>query len=372
LKIVHIIPNLNIGGAENFCVQLANVQSLEHKIEIIVLNPSDKSSSFISILKSNITLHQLSWLKKYSFVQLVQLNKLIKGLNPEVVHVHLHNAFYYVYAISFLSRKLNVIHTVHNSVDVWRPILKSVDKLRFFNNKIIHVCISKSIQDAFTESFPKLKSKQINNGILRYEAKRVGNEVNLFWSKLHGKKKRGVGFKFLAIGNISKYKNYELLAQVFKDLEKEYPNIYCAIIGRQDIRSEVEKITNIKAKNLYLVGSLHFAADFLSEADALVMSSTQEGMPLVALEALSIGKPIITTPAGGMKDIIQNNYNGFLTCDFAVQSLKQSIVQFITLEQTEREVMAANCLKSFTENYNLLNVKNQYFDIYSNDLAGKK
>lgn len=360
MKIVHVISTLNIGGAENFCVQLANEQALKCTVEIIILNSTSVNNSLMPKIAKSIRIHQLKWQKKYSLKQLFYLIKHLKLLQPSVVHVHLHNPFYYVYISSFFLNKIKFIHTIHSNFDVWRPIFNILNSVRFANNKINHVCISKSIYDRFVFTYAKLKFSHVNNGIKIYQTLRKAEEVSSLWNKF------GItdGPRFLAIGNLTYYKNFSLLAHTLKSLKVVSQNVNCVLIGEKINENEYLKIIEVGADNLHLAGSVINAADYLSQADALLISSSQEGMPIVALEALSLGVPVITTPAGGMKDVVQNGYNGFIAQDFEMVSFENCISQWIKLDQHQKNKMKECAFKSFHENYNIESISQQYINLY--------
>jgi len=365
LKIVHVISTLNIGGAENFCTQLANQQARENQVEIILLNPTSKSNSFTNNVLSSVQLSQFNWSKKYSVKQLVDLIKYLKLIKPSIVHVHLHNPFYYVYLSSFFFSKIRFIHTVHSNFEVWQPIFRILNFIRFANNKIQHVCIAHSIYTKFIANYPKLKFIQINNGIIPHQIKRRVDEVDLLWKNFNIIN----GPKFLAIGNITFYKNFSLLAKTLKSLKALQPNINCILIGHRISDDEYKKVIEAGADNLYLAGSIENAADYLHAADALIISSTQEGMPIVALEALSLGVPLLSSPAGGMIDIVDNGYNGFLAKDFSVQSLEECILQWINLTGEQKREMKLAAVDSFNKNYNIGIVYQNYQLLYENKLG---
>lgn len=50
----------------------------------------------------------------------------------------------------------------------------------------------------------------------------------------------------------------------------------------------------------------------LQEADMFILPSYNEGLPIAVLEALSVGLPIISTPVGGIPEVVKDGYNGFL------------------------------------------------------------
>ena len=67
----------------------------------------------------------------------------------------------------------------------------------------------------------------------------------------------------------------------------------------------------IKESNLTeyvkLLGNVSNVEDYLAEADVFALSSDYEGLPLVVLEAMAAGLPIVSTDVGGVKDIVTDN-----------------------------------------------------------------
>ncbi|MEM7486566.1 MAG: glycosyltransferase [Bacteroidota bacterium] len=355
--VVHIISTLNIGGAENVVVQLANKQVEYCKVAIVTLRRTTNDKNYMARLHSEIEHIELDWKSKYSLNQLWQLNKLINKMAPDVIHVHLHNPFYYVFALSSFKRKIKYIHTVHSSFDNWRKVLAIIHKLRFLNNSILHVTLSPTISKSIQKEFPKLRITTVANGIQSHIPHREKEEIKYFWNGFDISPREG--FRFLAIGNISGNKNYRLLALSFKALAKEYPEVMCIQVGSPTDKALTQELKEINASNVFLAGPISNAADLLTEADALVISSVQEGMPIVALEAMSMGVPIITTPAGGMPDIV-NTATGLIANDFEVTSFKSTLTKFIQLSQNKKRALGTSARRLFKEKYDITIAEEHY------------
>ncbi|QKX03914.1 glycosyltransferase [Aquimarina sp. TRL1] len=362
MNIVHVISTLNIGGAENFVVQLANEQVRANRVTIVLLGQTNSLRNYIRNVHPDIKIVPLGWKKKYSIRQFMELYRHIHAIGPKVIHVHLHNPFYYVFAISCLYRNVKYIHTVHSSFDNWKKVFVWVNRLRYLNNKIMHVCVTTSIYNELRRTYPKLKSTVIRNGIHPYIPKRNMVAIKDFWNSFSKVPKKGV--RFLAIGNINRHKNFKLLSQSFKEIAGTNPEVMCVQVGLPLNKQLTDEVIAINAPNVFLAGEQEKAADFLKETDALVVSSVQEGMPIVVLEALSMGVPVITTPAGGLVDIIKENYNGFITPDMEVDSMSDAIRRYIALPEKEKERLSDNAKKCFENHYQIKTIAREYLVNY--------
>jgi L-malate glycosyltransferase len=84
------------------------------------------------------------------------------------------------------------------------------------------------------------------------------------------------------------------------------PDLHWAIAGRGDLRSALEQAIRDAgvASHVHLLGYVEEADALIREADVLVMSSKQEGLGTVVLNALALGTPVVATAAGGLIDIV--------------------------------------------------------------------
>ena len=95
-----------------------------------------------------------------------------------------------------------------------------------------------------------------------------------------------------------------------------------------EYESVKQKIANLGLENkVYLPGFVEDNKPFLKETDLLIIPSRIEGIPIILMEALSLGVPVIASQIGGIPDIITNEINGFVcnpnNIDDFVERIKQ-------------------------------------------------
>ncbi|WP_298485349.1 glycosyltransferase family 4 protein [uncultured Maribacter sp.] len=128
-------------------------------------------------------------------------------------------------------------------------------------------------------------------------------------------------------------------------VKKEYNNVEFQLLGKFDSKDKKavseEKIKSWEAKGL--INYLGFSDDVrqqIRETDCIVLPSYyREGIPRCLIEAISMGKPIITTNHIGCKEIVEDTVNGFLCEIKSEHSLAVAIKSFLKLDSYQRKVM---------------------------------
>ena len=95
----------------------------------------------------------------------------------------------------------------------------------------------------------------------------------------------------------------------------EKNDLKVAIIGKGDLFDDISEL--IKEKELSecidMLGFQNNPFPILKNAKVLLMSSRWEGTPMCVLEALSLGIPIVSTPADGIAEVISDGVDGYLS-----------------------------------------------------------
>lgn len=123
----------------------------------------------------------------------------------------------------------------------------------------------------------------------------------------------GQGRRFVSVGRLTEQKGYDRLLEDFAKLP---PDSQLTIFGEGELQAALEaqiERLNLKGR-VALAGFEPLPAPWLAGADALLLPSRWEGLPNVALEALSCGTPVIAAPeAGGIDEIAAQAPRGTVT-----------------------------------------------------------
>lgn len=118
------------------------------------------------------------------------------------------------------------------------------------------------------------------------------------------------GTKFINIGRMSHEKDQVKLIEAFYEVRQQHSSVRLYILGEGDLRPELErKISSLKLEDdVYLLGQKSNPFAYLKQADVFVLSSNHEGQPMVLLEALTLGVPVIATDITGNRSVLGDKY----------------------------------------------------------------
>lgn len=146
-------------------------------------------------------------------------------------------------------------------------------------------------------------------------------------------KKLSKTFRFLCVARLNKYKGIDLLVHSLNNLLKSGKDVELEIVGSGE---ELQNLENLLKKysienQVFLSGQKNREGvkKALHNCHAFVLPTLFDTFPLVALEAISTGTPIIGTHSGGLSDII-NSRNGFI-CEVG-NSDKLTEAMMLTIE----------------------------------------
>ena len=128
--------------------------------------------------------------------------------------------------------------------------------------------------------------------------------------------RREVLKKIVAVGRLTKQKNYPMLIKGFYEFQKKHPEYILEIYGQGQEKEELERLVREYgiSKKVKFLGYVSNVSERIADAKCFVMTSNYEGMPNALIEAMCMGLPCIATDCdgGGAKALILNDKNGVL------------------------------------------------------------
>ncbi len=361
MKILQIIPNLNSGGAEKFCIQLSNELSKSNEVVLCTLFDIDDSMIFAKEVHQNVKVVSLNKKLGLDIKIFFKLYQLLKKEKPDVIHTHLSALFYSLFIVLFSNVK--IIHTIHNlahkeanrfKINVYRVFFK------YFN--VTPVSISKLVLKSTKELYGNKFDVMIENGTTKPYAT---NKLNSVKDEIKSYKHTSNTKILTTIGRIAKQKNQKLLIETVKILVAQEYDVVLLIIGDdpEKDKSLLKELKKYEDERIKFLGLKSNVIDYLTYSDLFCLSSLYEGMPITLLEAMSLGVIPVCTPAGGIVDVIDVN-TGFIAKDFSKESLTEAFKQYLKLEQNNLEILKNNLKSKFNSKYSIEITVNQYFEEY--------
>jgi len=283
MKVLQVIDKLDVGGAERVLVDLSNILD-ENKLDVTVLCLLNES---VLDKKLNETINRI-YLKRSNKFNILKLFKLYNVLKKyDIIHVHSRHILRYVGLIIFLPvylRPFKIIFHDHSLLNVGNKSFG--DKLLTFLLKkidgIIMVC------DDQKNFYPDNSTVFLLENIVRDNK---SADVSIEKSK-----------RLVAIGNFRRIKNYELMLEILESLPVDYQlDIYVNGIDKKYCEENslaIEKLVKNNQLNI-IIGEVDLQAKLASYSLAIHTSLSESG-PLVAIEYLSVGLPLIMYNTGAV------------------------------------------------------------------------
>ena len=138
---------------------------------------------------------------------------------------------------------------------------------------------------------------------------------------------------FLFIGRLIKDKGIMEYLEASKAIKTKYPNVRCLLVGPYDSNpsalKEEELQPYIDNKIIEYYGEQKDVRPYLAQCSTFVLPSYHEGTPKTILEAMAMGRSIITTDAPGCRETVSHGLNGYLVKVGDVNTLEEAMERVI-------------------------------------------
>lgn len=314
MKICYILTEIANGGAERVVLNLSQYFLAQgDEVALVALKSVDKTNSMYREFEElGIPIYSLN-LKYWNFFKFSKINSIINEFKPDVIHSHL---FHGNILSRFIKRDKNhcrLVNTIHimeyRKSAFWRF---KVDEITF------QLC---EVHTSVAKSTAEFQAKKLNVAVDNFKV--IPNGINIP-PLLSEEKVADYRTKFQldkfnkvlgCVGRLDYQKGFDRLLELVPEISKAIPmgqKWVLMLIGEGGEREKLEKLAaENEVHNLEIIfcGFSKEASSMIELFDTFIMPSRSEGYPLVLLEAMSHGVPMVLNGVSCIVEALGNYPN---------------------------------------------------------------
>lgn len=310
MKVLHFIWSANFGGIEKLVITLARQQQQNKDLQTALLVGNRKGNFLQMIEKTGLPCEFAGLKTGFDFSPRKFKRVRLRMSSFDIIHLHTFNP---LVAYAAIKSGKKIVFTVHGNFGFGRK-RRLTDRLLqflcgyFLRNYVDHVTYNSEFSRQYAFNFYNLKNTKSLDETLIYNA--IPNKepelssVKKDESFIKGK------FDFI-VGTASRFagfKRIDRLIEAFAVFCKDKPDSLLLLTGDGVKMNELKELTRKKEieKQVYFSGYQENILEWLNKMDVCVFPSEKEPFGIVALEALSLGKPVLVfSDGGGLTEIIK-------------------------------------------------------------------
>lgn len=343
IKVLHLVTRMNVGGV---AVLLDNLMTNIDRDEFDVLLATGMCESSEGEYLENRNLeYRLKRIPSFhksvsvsgDLKSLFSIIKLLGEFKPDIVHTHTSKAGLFGRILTFLIvPSAKRVHTFHGHllVGYFSPIklriVKAFEKsLGLITHKFIAmgtqvrddlVAVGIGKRSKFAVFFPGLAKPVFPDRVQARE--NLGLDSNKTYCTF--------------IGRLTQIKRPDRVLEVAKLVSKMNPDVEFLVVGDGDLAHEMRSKSQSDNLPITFLGWREDIPAILKASDIALLTSDNEAVALTLIEATQAGIPIVTTPAGSVRDVAIDGENGFVT-GFNSQELANAVLKLAGAPQLREE-----------------------------------
>lgn len=366
--VAHILSSFGMGGQERVAFDLATSQlRAGWRVTALSLAPPPDGPLAAEFRAAGATVERVARPKPGVDPLLVlRLARWLRKHRVDLVHTHNRMALIYGAPAGKLARAA-VVHTKHgkNPLGGTRLIAGNI------SGRLVDAFVAVSDETAAVarrrREVPESRLLVIPNGI----------ELGRFYPDAAARERvrRELGISPTArvvgtVGRVATEKNHALLVRAAAPLLG--PEVRLVVAGDGPLLPALRELAGSLgiAPHAHLLGVRRDVPEVLNALDVLAMSSDTEGLPLVVLEAMATGLPIVSTSVGGIPNVVDEGETGHLVPPGDEAALRAQIGKLLS-DPAGTRAMGARARAISVERYSAERMQREYLDLYARVLSRK-
>ncbi|MFC0471076.1 glycosyltransferase family 4 protein [Halalkalibacter kiskunsagensis] len=313
MKVVIICESLGGGVRRHIVDLLLNLN--RSKYDLHVIYSEDRIDEvFINLLQDlknlNITFYNVSMCREISIIKdsvsLFKISRIVKRINPDIIHCHSSKAGALGRVVAFLYDK-TAIYTPHayysQNVDMSKLKRFIYIYIERFLSKITNITINVSNGENKFAVDNKIVKKENTSIIFNGVEELEGNNIDTDSEFIVG-----------TLARLDNQKDPYTFLEIAKKVTDKISDIQFVYVGDGPLLEEVRRITieeNL-SRRIKFPGFSSNTVSNLQEFDLYLSTSLYEGLPYSVIEAMALSKPLVLSDVIGNNELIVSEYNGEL------------------------------------------------------------
>jgi len=326
IRVLRVLSRMNYGGPSRHVINLtACLQKYGYETRLLVGIPESAEGSMLELAHScGVAPAIVARLDRpvmplSDFAAFQQIVREIRSFRPHIVHTHTTKAGILGRLAAVLCGVPAIFHTYHGFIFSGyfsQPVSQLIVGVERFLAGTTDRLIT------LTPSLAGELSQRLGlNGSRKVETISLGLNLN----KNLMTPRRSTGWRkslnlsedhFLVgiVARLVPVKNHALLFNAIAELSEKMPWLHLAVIGGGELDLALKNLASSlgMAQKIHFCGLVNNIEDVYADLDLLVLSSKNEGTPVVIIEALASGCPVAATNVGGVAEVLENGNAGFL------------------------------------------------------------
>jgi len=354
IKIMYIINNLEVGGAEKMLILLLKELSKRDDIELYLVS-LEGHGPLISDVPSNVKIKNFKYnlfgkLSRFDSYIRPRLLTYVMSVKPDVIHGHLFKGEDIAKMVGVLTNT-PVITTSHDILIY--PGMKS----RILNR---YTAKAVAVSGIVAEHLKKIYHFQDEKIIIIPNA--IDTEKFYCGEKKFDKKNP----VFIYIGRILQLKGIDDAIEGISKLRNDYPNIEFLIYGKEVHKNDMTDLKKMVSSRGYdfvkFMGRTDNVPSALSNGDIFILTSKSEGFAIGVLEAAAAKKPVVATRVGAIPEIVSDGVSGILVDQGSPDQIYKACKKILDNNLVEK--FGSESQKIAIKNFSKKKVAEAYMDLY--------
>jgi glycosyltransferase involved in cell wall biosynthesis len=303
MRILHLIPTLTVGGAEQMVSLLARrLQGLGHAVCVVSMYEPTGTSVEEALGRGGVELRFLGKRRGLDVRMVPRIAHAVRAFRPDVLHTHMYTLKYALPTL-LARRGLRAVHTVHTVAESEETRAGRVIQRLAFRAGVVPVAIGSAVADSMRRVYAVPPPRTIPNGIPVSSCRPAPGARAEVRASLAIPPAAPV---VVTVGRFAPAKNHAGLLDAFASERLRAAGAHLLLAGDGELRDQAERQVGALdlADRVHFLGMRSDVPRVLAAADVFALASAREGNPLSVMEAMAAGKPVVATAVGCLPELV--------------------------------------------------------------------